>query len=146
MRFLIALFLVTSSYATNLDSLLNRSSTGERNARSLQGFIVGKGVLVARYAPTLTPPEKLFNTGLRPLSIIPASPTLPAINNTEAEIRDLQISTAKMSVILENLQKQSDSHTDNINIIVKIFEILVGSITTIAVAVISTRGLRKKRD
>lgn len=137
MKFILILFLATSSFATNLDSLLNRSSTGERNARTLRGFIVRKGTTVAQYAPVLTSPDKLFAIRLQPLT---------AINNSEAEIRDLQISTAKMSVILDNLQKQSDSHTDNLNLIVKIFEILIGSATTILVALIGTRKLSKPKN
>jgi hypothetical protein len=63
--------------------------------------------------------------------------------DNEARLRQVEISMAKMSVILENLQKQSDSHSDNLNLFVKILEILIGSLTSISVALIGFWKFKK---
>jgi len=136
----ICLMLVSTICATNLDSLLNASVNGERKARALQGFFVNRGVTVANYGPKLTPPDVLFG----PHEPIPVPPVVPSMSiDNEARLRQVEISMAKMSVILENLQKQSDSHSDNLNLFVKILEILIGSLTSISVALIGFWKFKK---
>jgi len=136
----IVLIMVSAVCATNLDSLLNASAKGERKARVLQGFIVHNGVTVANYSPKLTPPDVLFGSSA-PTHTLPMVP--PSAVDNDARLRQVEISMAKMSVILENLQKQSDSHSDNLNLFVKILEILLGSLTSIAVALIGFWKFKK---
>jgi len=61
----------------------------------------------------------------------------------ENEIKDLKSTEIKVTAILENLQKQSDSHTDNQNFITKILEIICGCFSTIFVAYLGLK-LKKK--
>ena len=141
MRFLFILILVTGSFAVNLDTLLGQSSSGAHKARDLHGYL-------ARHSEKHLPdtanqsPASIFSKSKEdsfrgPVDRNHKAPLLfmDAVRNEE-RINQLEISVAKMSVILDNMQKQSDSHTNNIDVLIKIFEILIGSLTTIAASVI----------
>jgi len=62
----------------------------------------------------------------------------------EKEIKDSKDATSQIKTILENLQKQSKSHTDNQNFLAKMFEILLASFLTPVVIAVLTIALKKK--
>lgn len=67
------------------------------------------------------------------------------ITSLENKIEDLKSTQIKITTVLDNLQKQSDSHTDNQNFITKILEIVCGCFSTIVVAYLGLK-LKKKTE
>ena len=138
-----------------LDSLVLKSKNEETNARKLKGFGFNRQV-------QLTPPEILFKTLAAPAPVPEAAPApanvghgsgimnyrVTVLENKLAELEKNEAvsasNEAKMTTVLESLQKQSESHTDNVNIIMRILETLMGAIATIIVSYLGYRFKRKK--
>jgi hypothetical protein len=58
-------------------------------------------------------------------------------------VDDLEASVIKLTIICDNLQKQSDSHSDNQELFLKLFEILFGGIVSIVIAVMGYKFSKK---
>ena len=68
----------------------------------------------------------------------------PSLYIAQAQrVNDLEASVVKLTIVCDNLQKQSDSHSDNQELFLKLFEILFGGLVSIAVAVIGFKFSKK---
>jgi hypothetical protein len=102
----------------------------------------------------LTPPDKLFsNRDTTP-------PTLPVSNSNlhtlslihqnqyselDKRIRDLEINITKVSIILENMQKVNQKHTDKFDSIMHFLEVIITAIAGIATALIGVYVKSRKK-
>jgi len=125
---------IVSAQLTPLDSLLARSARSKTLASEQFGF---KHV-------ELTPPAQLFN-------VLPPLPPLPTVNQYitvheyDKDMANVQASISKMTTIMENLQAQSDSHRNNLDIVIKIIEALVGLIGAVSTLIIAFYGIKKSK-
>lgn len=135
-KIFLILFVVSSCHAglVNLDSLTKKSYSSETNARQLHGLFFQRHLTPLAPLPRPLPPDSLFKS-------VPAAAPVTANN----DIRDLQISVAKLSVIVDNLQKQADSHGNNMDFILKLIEIFMGTVSAIVIAYISVKVGSKKK-
>jgi hypothetical protein len=125
----VLLFLV-AGYSQNLDSLVNKGKVGVK--RNLQGLIFSKS------SKTVETPKITKSAATKNIEVF-------VDNDNEAKIESLEINVAKLSVICENLQKQSDTHADNQDLFLKLIEALGSGLIAIVIALISKK-LKLKGD
>lgn len=126
-----ALLLPSLSIAMGkLDELVDKSS--KLREEGVKGFIYQQ----APKQVQLTAPEELFNNEPEPES----EPVHPGnwvsqrehfedIKELDANLRELERDIAKISVVLENLQAKSETHSDSLNTAIKLIELLIGVVT-----------------
>jgi len=127
---LILAFLVP---AQNLDSIMNMGVQQVQHYKMMP----------------LIPPEELFAKSV--LDTVPILRPLPTfrVNETSIEldkrVRDLEINVTKISVILENMQKINEKHTDKFDSVMRFFEVIITAIAGIITALIGVyfKGRRK---
>ena len=114
--------------AQNLDTLM---SSGAQQVRHLK---------MIPLIP-LTPPEKLFSDE----KTVTAAPVLHPLNfihqdqsyvELEKRVRDLELNITKVSVILENMQKVNQKHSDNFDSVMHFIEVIITAIAGIVTALI----------
>jgi len=125
------------SAQNNLDSLI---TSGARQVRHLKMM-------------PLIPPNELFNRRdtsriiLRPLN--PPALNLvhmESMTDLEKRTRDLEISVAKVTVILENMQKVNEKHTDKFDTIMHFLEVIITAMAGIATALIGVYIKGRKHE
>jgi hypothetical protein len=121
------LLLLIGVYGQSLDSLILKGQKGINRVQHLKSFIPGSG--------------KVFQETARTKSLVMPGPSLYIAQ--EQRVNDLEASVVKLTVVCDNLQKQSDSHSDNQELFLKLFEILFGGLVSIAVAVIGFKFSKK---
>ena len=163
--FIIVVFLASASFATtNLDSLLTTSKATEQKTHHI-GFLAGKSsVKKAIEAPKTLLPSKGISKGFtKELSGIeglkgfegPTEETQEApkqgsditIKDYFTLLRDvdsLKNNQEKITQIITSLQSQSNAHADNSDFILKLVEILLGSLATVVVGYITAKATGKK--
>jgi hypothetical protein len=134
---LLLLFSCFSLYAYNLDSLLNVSTQSTEIAKHQRGIIIG------RYNPQLTSPEKLFKNYM-PSPLQPLPPLFPQ-SNLSKKVDSLEDAVEKLSKITSNLQQQSNSHSENSSINTKLIEALIAGMFSLIAAYIGREGFKKKK-
>ena len=128
MRTLFILLLTLNCFAgtVNLDSLVKKSYASEGKARHLNGFIFHHHLVPL--IPVAPPEEPNKNV------------SSPAPTN---DVEDLKIAVAKLSVSVDYLQKASESHGNNMDFILKLVELIIGGISAIVVAYVTTKVAKK---
>jgi hypothetical protein len=123
MRLLFILLLALCSYGQNLDSMVSK---GQEAINRVHHF---KGVL----------------SDHRDAAVNKMRDFRPFISQQQ-DIEDLKINVAKLTVICDNLQKQSDGHSDNQDFLLKIIEIIIGGIVTIAMSYLGLKLSKGKKE
>jgi hypothetical protein len=114
---IILIFVVTSSFGSSIDTILKKSEVS-KNATDLQGFFIHRH----QSHPVSHDSLKSFQK-----SMMGPWETAIAIDTSMANrLTKLEESNAKISLILENLQSQSDDQKDNSNFIIKLMESIAG--------------------
>jgi hypothetical protein len=124
--------------AQNLDTLM---SSGAQQVRQLK---------MMPLIP-LTPPEKLF--AVRDTVPTVSNPNLHGLNiihqnqHTELDkrIRDVEINITKVSVILENMQKVNQKHTDKFDSVMQFLGVIITAMAGIATALIGVYVQGRKK-
>jgi hypothetical protein len=112
------------TYSQSLDSLILKGQKGINRIQHLKSFIPGNG-------SKETPTKSYVMRG-------------PSLYMAQAQrVDDLEASVIKLTIICDNLQKQSDSHSDNQELFLKLFEILFGGIVSIVIAVMGYKFSKK---
>ena len=127
-KFIVLLLVIPLGlFGQSLDSLILKGQKGVNRVQHLKSFIPGSGK-VLKDTPTMK------NYMMRGPSLI---------MEQAQRVDDLEASVAKLTVICDNLQKQSDSHSDNQEFFLKLFEILFGGAVSIVIAVIGYKFSKK---
>jgi hypothetical protein len=134
---------VVCAQLTPLDSLLARSSRAKHLATEQPGFKL-------QYMP-LIPPDELFKSGgsgsttLSPLSTLSVTNQFVTVHEYDKDMTEIQASINKMTIIMENLQSQSESHRKNLDVVVKIVEVLIGLLGAISTLIATIYGIKSKK-
>jgi hypothetical protein len=131
----IALIILTTALALsaqNLDSLMNSGAQQVRHLKMMPLI-------------PLTPPDRLFTTRDTVSTPTVPSPVLRPLNiiredrysaELDKRVRDLEINITKVTIILENMQKVNEKHTDKFDTVMHFLEALITAMAGIAVALI----------
>jgi hypothetical protein len=123
----------TVSASSSLDSLVKTSEVSVQRAENVRGFFFNR-----RHQENADKSENRHRGGF-----------VGPINNDNTyiltQLATLQAEQAKTSVILENLQKQSNDHTDNSEFNLKLIELLLGAFTTIVLAFVGNWVKKKTK-
>ena len=119
--------------AQNLDTLM---SSGAQQVRQLK---------MMPLIP-MTPPDRLFahretTTVLRPLNLIHQD----RYYEIDKRVRDVEINITKVSVILENMQKVNQKHTDKFDSVMHFLEVIITAIAGIVTALIGVYVKSRKK-
>lgn len=137
MKALISIILLTFSLTAgqdlqNLDSLMKSSTDQLKHNRMRVSVIPAERRGWAR--DSMGPPRSLMMVR-----------NMEAQNaELEKRVRELEINTAKISVILENMQKVNENHTDRFEGIMKFIEFIITAIGAIITTIIGYLVKRKK--
>lgn len=133
--FMILFTVFAVSAQSNLDSLI---TSGAQQVRHLKMM-------------PLIPPDELFGRDTTRVILHPLNPSALNLVHTEStadlekRVRDLEISVTKISVILENMQKVNEKHTDKFDTIMHFLEVIITAVAGIATALIGVyiKGRKK---
>jgi len=118
--------------AQNLDSLMN---SGIQQMQQLK---------MAPVSRKLFYPRDTLRMGPRPLTSTIVSNS-KSIADLEKRTRDLEISTAKISVILENMQKVNENHTGKFEVVMHFLEVIITTLAGIATVLIGVYIKSRKK-
>jgi hypothetical protein len=124
------------------------------SAQDLDFLMTSSAEQVRQYdmVPLLPPKNFAKNDAVLPhVSGIPHSLSLSSIASQaqmvemEKRIRDLEINVTKVTVILENMQKVNEKHSDKFDVYMKFFEAIITAIAGIVTALIGVyiKGRKK---
>jgi hypothetical protein len=142
--FVLLLVIPLGLFGQSLDSLILKGQKGINRVQHLKSFIPGSGVAFKDTARTKN--NKVHGVIFKDATTITKSYAMPGpslIVEQAQRIDELEASVAKITVICDNLQKQSDSHSDNQEFFLKLFEIIFGGFVSIIIAVIGYKFSKK---
>ena len=133
-------FLASVSYAgANLDSLVKESKAGEQKAHHVGWMATKKMPLIPTTAEV---------GGGRSKSIMVEDTQEESsqdlmIKLVSSRVDEMQANQEKLTLIVASLQNQSNTHSDNQDFTLKLVEIFMGAIATLAAAYITAKIAKK---
>jgi|GEM_PF-4054984 len=146
--FMVLLVFITQAYSIQvLDSLVMKSQ--ELESKGMRGFIYQQ-----QQAPLLTPPEILFaskDTILQTTVQIPSSDYVrfrefvDKMDKVNQKITQIEMNHQKITMILDNFQKNSEKTANNMNTLVKLIEAITALIIALGIGgTVTARKISKK--
>jgi hypothetical protein len=151
---LFILSLVVLAGAQGFDSLIMQSKAETERSSRLKGIFVGQlqaakkfpAAAGERVSPVI-PDTAALAVGRRPGVLKARVDNLERmLDSMNKDVKQLRTNDTQIRAILIELQKQSKSHTNNQNLMIKLFEVFLASfLTPVAIAII-TLVLKKKKQ
>jgi len=132
MKYFLILFIVSNIFAVGgeLKELKQRSERGVEKAKNIKGFIVQQQQIIPNIAepePVPPPAEPEPERVERPSSTACISQREydKDYQRNEDRFKEMQENMETVTQIMENMQSQNESHTKNMNFLMKIIEVII---------------------
>jgi hypothetical protein len=132
--FIVVLF-IFNAWTVPLDSLVAHSKVLEHKAKHISGLLPQ-----TKYVPSIPLKEKSVSIPL-PQNNANNDITIDLLNR----VTNTEVDLAKVTVILESLQKQSEAHTNSSDFNLKLIDLLLGTVATIIVSLIGMWFQNRKK-
>jgi hypothetical protein len=125
-------FLAFCVSASHLDSLIKKNQLLEQKAKNVHGFVYERSFQATPMVPMET--AKIVMKETRAKSIYEEAD--PNFTLLLSKIEALEVDNAKRDMLIESLQKQSESHAENSSFILKLVDLILGAVATIVVGLV----------